>query len=154
MGGQRTSYNAPNENVHAMVKTIEDLIERKLNLLKPRCFIKVIWYSKIEDGSFLVTYEGLKHPFKTKAMQVAGSFSTSQTKPTLTRPNGQAQAEGGVVLLRNERGTRADLFFEDLGFDHITAGECIMLIISCQRQRLERVRHQFSRFSIQPPTSE
>lgn len=152
---------APNENVYTQwIKTIEDLVPNaKLNLLGNlgASYKGDLGALKVEDGSFtLVTYEGLKRlSFKDETYaSMAGKFQyiADDLKAHKTK-RGQVQAEEGVKGIAGgmKKGTRADLFFEDLGFDHLTFDEVHNANHIVSKAKIEKGKaSEFSRFSIQP----
>lgn len=151
----------PSENVYRQwIKTIEELIpEAKLNLLGNLGvgFKGDLSTLAIPDKSItLVTYEGLKRlGFKdeTYASLSAkfGYISDDLTKHKTERDQEKAKAgfqrTGGVM----KKGTRADLSFEDLGFDHITFDEVHNANHIVGKVKLEKGKaSEFNRFTLRP----
>lgn len=83
----------------------------------------------IEDGSFsLMTYEGLKrlsfgddtyNKMTTEFKYISDELDAHRS----TRDNEKAKAQAEELKGKGKKGTRADLRFENLGFDHMTFDE-------------------------------
>ena len=151
----------PNENVYNQwVKTIQELVPNaQFNLLGNlgSSYKGDLGSLKIADGSYtLVTYEGLKRlSFKDETYdKMAGKFKYIADDLTSHKTaRAQAQEEERIKGIAGgmKKGTRADLFFEDLGFDHLTFDEVHNANHIVSKAKLEKGQSSdFSRFSIRP----
>ncbi len=151
----------PNDNVYTQwVKTIQELVPNaQLNLLGNLgvSYKGDLSSLKIDDGSFtLLTYEGLKRlSFKDETYaSMAGKFSYISDDLTAHKTKrGEAKQEEAVKGIAGgmKKGTRADLFFEDLGFDHLTFDEVHNANHIVSKAKIEKGQaSEFSRFSITP----
>ena len=152
---------APNENVYAQwVNTIQDVVPNaKLNLLGNlgATYKGDLSSLKIPEGSFtLVTYEGLKKlSFKDETYSgMSGKFKylsddldKAQTKRSIEKGKAEAERVGGTM----KKGTREDLYFEDLGFDLLTFDEIHNANHIVSKVKLEKGQaSEFNRFSLRP----
>jgi len=113
---------------------------------------------KIEDGSYsFVTYEGLKRlSFKDETYdRLSSEFGYVQddlTKSKSKRDEEKANANDEATAGRMKKGTREDIFFEDLGFDHITLDEVQNANHIVSKVKLQKGQaSEYARFSLQPP---
>lgn len=152
---------APNESVYAQwVKTIQELIPNaKLNLLGNlgATYKGDLSTLKIEDGSFtLLTYEGLKRlSFKDETYdKMAGKFqyiADDLNTHKSARKEEQDKEKVRGIAGGMKKGTRSDLFFEDLGFDHFTFDEVHNANHIVSKAKLPKgTASEFARFAIRP----
>lgn len=151
----------PNENVYRQwVDTIQELIPNaKFNLLGNlgASYKGDISSLKIEDGSItLLTYEGFKrlgfkddtyNTMSSKFAYIADDLKTHKSERDTEKAKARAEETGGKM----KRGTRADIFFEDLGFDHLTFDEVHNANHIVSKVKLEKGQaSEFNRFSLRP----
>jgi hypothetical protein len=150
---------APNENVYQQwVNTIQDVVpEAKLNLLGNlgAGFKGDLSSLTIPEGSFtLVTYEGLKRlSFKDETYADMGSkfgyLTDDLTKAKSARDKEKAKAEIEGTAGKLKKGTRGDLYFEDLGFDLLTFDEVHNANHIVSKVKLPKGQaSEFNRFSL------
>ena len=157
----RSVIIAPNENIlNQWAKTIQDIIPNaQINVLGNLgiSYKGDLSALKIPEGSFtLLTYEGLKRlSFKDETYErMAGKFqyiaddlSAHKSKRGEAKSEEEAKGTAGAM----KKGTRADLFFEDLGFDHFTFDEVHNANHIVSRAKIEKGQaSEYSRFAIQP----
>ncbi len=151
----------PNDNVYTQwAKTIRELVPNaQLNLLGNLgvSYKGDLSSLKIDEGSFtLLTYEGLKRlSFKDETYaSMAGKFSYISDDLTAHKTKrGEAKQEEVVKGIAGgmKKGTRADLFFEDLGFDYLIFDEVHNANHIVSKAKIEKGQaSEFSRFSINP----
>lgn len=151
----------PSENVYRQwVSTIEELVPNaKLNLLGNlgASYKGDLSSLTIPNGSIsIMTYEGFKRlGFKDETYDVLSAkfgyitddLNKHKTERDREKAKAAAEAQGG----RMKRGTRADLSFEDLGFDHITFDEVHNANHIVSKVKLEKGQaSEFNRFGLQP----
>lgn len=111
----------------------------------------------IEEGSFtVVTYEGLKRLSFTdetyaemaeKFSYVADELGKDKTKRDLEKEKADTAAKRGAM----KKGTRADLTFEGLGFDHFTFDEAHNANHVVGKVKLKKGEaSEFNRFGLMP----
>ena len=157
----RSVIIAPNENIlNQWAKTIQDIIPNaQINVLGNLgiSYKGDLSALKIPEGSFtLLTYEGLKRlSFKDETYErmsgkfqyVADDLSAHKSKRGEAKSEEEAKGTAGAM----KKGTRADLFFEDLGFDHFTFDEVHNANHIVSRAKIEKGQaSEYSRFAIQP----
>lgn len=152
---------APNENIlNQWAKTIQDTVPNaKINILGNLgiSYKGDLSALKIPEGSFtLMTYEGLKRlSFKDETYErMAGKFqyiADDLSAHKSKRGEAKAEEESKGTAGTMKKGTRADLFFEDLGFDYFTMDECHNANHIVSKARIEKGQaSEYSRFAIQP----
>ena len=152
---------APNENVYRQwISTIEDLIPNaQLNLLGNLgvSYKGDLSSLAIPDGSItLLTYEGFKRlgfsdetyeRMGGKFTYIADDLDKHKTEREKQKARAAEAAQGGVM----KRGTRADLSFEKLGFDHITFDEVHNANHIVSKVKMpEGKTSEFNRFNLRP----
>jgi hypothetical protein len=152
---------APNENVYQQwINTINELVPNaKLNTLGNLGvgFKGDLSTLKIDEGTItLLTYEGFKRlgfndDTYTELSSKFGYISDDLEKHKSTRDEEKRKAKmeetGGTM----KRGTRADLSFEDLGFDHITFDEVHNANHIVSKVKIEKGKSsEFNQFALRP----
>lgn len=152
---------APNENVYRQwISTIEELIPNaKINTLGNLgvAYKGDLSSLKIEEGSIsIVTYEGFKRlgfsdetytSLGSKFAYIADDLQKHKSERDKQKQAARDEEAGGVM----KRGTRADLSFEDLGFDHITFDEVHNANHIVSKVKMPQGKSsEFSRFGLRP----
>lgn len=149
----------PNENVYQQwVNTIEELVPNaKLNLLGNLgvSYKGDLSSLTIPEGSItLVTYEGLKRlSFKDRTYEDLSAkfqYISDDLKAHKSERQKQKDMESiKEIAGRGKKGTRADLFFEDLGFDHLTFDEVHNANHIVSKVKLEKGQaSEYNRFAL------
>lgn len=152
---------APNDNVLAQwKKTIEELVPNaKVNSLGNLggSFKGDLSTLTIEEGSMtLVTYEGFKRlsfndqtydDLSAKFQYLSDELDANKTERQKQKTKAQGEETGGKM----KRGTRTDVSFETLGFDHLTFDEVHNANHIVSKVKLQKGEaSEFNRFALRP----
>lgn len=152
---------APNVNVYNQwIDTIQELVPKaQVNALGNlgASYKGDLSSLKIPEGSFTVlTYEGFKRLSFTDETYSAlsskfGYISDDLTKHKTARDEEKAKAKYSATGGTMKKGTRGDLFFENLGFDLLTFDELHNANHIVSKVKLKKGQaSEFNRFSLRP----